>query len=192
MLKLFGASELLRLESLLDPIFLGSTLVQSTRLTSLLDHDISKWPLMYLGLPLGGNPKSISFRDSVLDIVSMRLDGWKKAFLSLGGRITLIQSCLMHIPSYYLSLFKISASIALRIEKLRRDFLRSRSRKGKRVHLVSWNILYKPKKFGGLRFGNITLRNQALWGKWFWRYPQESFTLWHQGVMSIYRTYPNG
>ena len=31
----------------------------------------------------------------------------KKLFLSLGGRITLIQLCLSHIPSYFLSLFKI-------------------------------------------------------------------------------------
>ena len=30
--------------------------------------------------------------------VSRRLDGWKKVFLFLGGRITLIHLCLSHIP----------------------------------------------------------------------------------------------
>ncbi|RVX05721.1 Transposon TX1 uncharacterized 149 kDa protein [Vitis vinifera] len=44
------------------------------------------------GLPLGGNPKTIGFWDPVVERISRRLDGWKKAYLSLGGRITLIQS----------------------------------------------------------------------------------------------------
>ena len=51
---------------------------------------MSEWPLSYLGLPLGGNPKTIGFWDLMVERI-LRLDGWKKAFLSLGGRITLIQ-----------------------------------------------------------------------------------------------------
>ncbi|KAL6343054.1 hypothetical protein AAG906_017866 [Vitis piasezkii] len=84
--------------------------------------EVSKWPLSCLGLPLGGNPKTIGFWDPVVERISRRLDGWKKAFLSLGGRITLIQSCLSHIPSYFLSLFKIPASITSKIEKMQWSF----------------------------------------------------------------------
>ncbi|RVX05715.1 putative ribonuclease H protein [Vitis vinifera] len=165
---------------------------QTTRPASLLDYVVSKWPLTYLGLPLRRNPNSFSFWEPVLDRVSSKLDGWKKAFLSLGGRITLIQSSLTHIPSYFLSLFKIPISIALRIEKLQRDFLWSRSGEGKRDHLASWDIVYRPKEFGGLGCGKITLRNQAFLQKWLWKYPLESFALWHQVILSIYGTHPNG
>ena len=63
---------------------------QTTKLASLLDCAVFECPLSYLGLPLGGNPNLISFRDPVLDGVSRRLDSWKKTFLSLGGRITII------------------------------------------------------------------------------------------------------
>ena len=152
---------------------------QTTKFASVLDCAVSDWPLMYLGLPLGRNPNSISFWDPVLDRVSKRLDRWKRALLSLGGRITLIQSCFSHIPNYFLSLFKILALVALRIEKLQRDFLWSVSREGKRDHLVKWDLACRPKEFGTLGFGKFFLRNQALLGKWLWRYPKESSTIWH-------------
>ena len=53
-------------------------------LASVLDCRVSEWPLSYLGLPLGGNPKTISFWDPLVKRISRRLDGWKKVFLSYG------------------------------------------------------------------------------------------------------------
>ena len=64
--------------------------------------------------------------------------------------------------SYFLSFFKVLASIALRIEKLQKDFLWLGSREGKKDHLVNRNMVYKPKESDGLGFGKISLRNQAL------------------------------
>ncbi|KAL6312824.1 hypothetical protein AAG906_024679 [Vitis piasezkii] len=74
-------------------------------------------------LPLGGNPKACGFWDPVIERILQILDGWQKAYLSFGGRITLIHSCLTHIPSYFLFYFKILASVAAKIKKLQRDFL---------------------------------------------------------------------
>ena len=58
----------------------------------------------------------------MIERISSKLDGWQKAYLSFEGKITLIQSCLTHMPCYFLSLFKIPASVAIRIERLQRDF----------------------------------------------------------------------
>ena len=63
---------------------------------------------------------------------------------------------------------------------------------GKRDHLVRWDVVCKPKAIGGLGFGNISLRNLALLGKWLWRYPREGSTLWHQVILSIYGSHSNG
>ncbi|KAJ9680549.1 hypothetical protein PVL29_019768 [Vitis rotundifolia] len=163
-----------------------------SNLALVFDCRVSEWPLTYLGLPLGGNPKTIGFWDPVVERISRRLDGWKKTFLSLGGRITLIQSCLSHIPSYFLSLFKIPASIASKIEKMQRDFLWSGAGEGKKDHLIRWDVVSRPKELGGLGFGKTSMRNIALLGKWLWRFPRERNGLWHKVIASIYETHPNG
>ena len=137
-----------------------------SRLALLLDCKALDWTILYLGLPLGGNPTTCGFWDPVIERISRRLDGWQKACLSLGGRITLLHSCLSHIPSYFLSLFKIPASVAAKIERMQRDFLWSRVGEGKRDHLVSWDAVCKPSVKEGLRIGKIPLRNRALLGKW--------------------------
>ncbi|RVW14425.1 LINE-1 retrotransposable element ORF2 protein [Vitis vinifera] len=158
-----------------------------SRLAEMLDCKASGWPILYLGLPLGGNPKACGFWDPVVERISSRLDGWQKAYLSFGGRITLIQSCLTHLPSYFLSLFKIPASVAAKIERLQRDFLWSGVGEGKRDHLVRWDVVCKPKTIGGLGLGNISWRNLALLGKWLWRYPREGSALWHQAIAQVFQ-----
>ncbi|KAJ9709801.1 hypothetical protein PVL29_001319 [Vitis rotundifolia] len=162
------------------------------RLAEMLDCKVSSWPILYLGLPLGENLKACGFWDPVVERISKRLDGWQKAYLSFGGRITLIQSCLTHMPCYFLSLFKIPASVAAKIERLQRDFLWSRIGEGKRDHLVRWDVVCNPKAEGGLGFGKISLRNIALLGKWLWRFPREDSALWHQVILSIYGSHSNG
>lgn len=50
-----------------------------------------------------------------------RLQNWKEAFLSRGGRLILIQAVLGSIAIYYMSLFRIPCGGKL--EKLMRHFL---------------------------------------------------------------------
>ena len=83
------------------------------------------------------------------------------------------------MPCYFLSLFKIPASVTEKIERLQRDFLWSRVGESKKDHLVSWDVVCTSKAKGGLGFGKISLRNLAFLGKWLWRYPREGSTLWY-------------
>ena len=95
------------------------------------------WPLKHVGLPLGGNPKAVESWAPVLEKVKKRLDGWEKAGLSIGGRLTLIQSDLCSLPTYLMSLFCIPISVAKRMEQATRDFLWEGVGEGKRDHLVT-------------------------------------------------------
>ena len=80
-------------------------------------------PLKYLGLPLGANFKDKSIWNLILEKIERKLACWKRLCLLEGGRVTLIESTLSNLPTYFLSLFPIPAGVANRIEKLQRNFL---------------------------------------------------------------------
>jgi hypothetical protein len=56
--------------------------------------------------------------DDVIEKLERSLAGWKKMHLSEVGRITLIKSTLSNLPTYFISLFSLSAGVANCIEKL--------------------------------------------------------------------------
>ena len=51
---------------------------------------MGEWPLKYLGLPLGGNPLVMTFWDPIIERIGNKLNGWKRAFISKGGRLTFL------------------------------------------------------------------------------------------------------
>lgn len=62
------------------------------------------------------NPKSIFFWDPMVEKVSKKVVCWKRSYISLGGRITLIKALLPNILVYYMSLFKMLRKV-LALEK---------------------------------------------------------------------------
>lgn len=83
----------------------------------LMGCSVGKWPIKYLGMPLGGNPRVVAFWDLV---VKRFLKGLhlRRSYISFGGRIMLIKGALSNIPNYYISLFMMSIKVECVIEKL--------------------------------------------------------------------------
>ncbi|RVW41751.1 putative mitochondrial protein [Vitis vinifera] len=110
------------------------------------------------GLRAGG------FWDPVIERISRRLDGWQKAYLSFGGRITLIQSCLTHMPCYFLSLFKLPASVLQKsrgcrgifygqgLGKAKGSFSQGNGCGGTLERVQLYGIRFPSKLFGILKF----------------------------------------
>ena len=90
------------------------------------------------------------------------------------------------MPTYFLSFFPIPAEIANRIEKLQRDFLWGGIGEASKLHLVKWADICKLLKFGGLGIRNLRRFNQALLGKWLWRYGAEVDHLWRRVIAVKY------
>jgi hypothetical protein len=73
---------------------------------SALRCKVGKVPFLYLGLPIGGDPRRLGLWEPVLARIRNRLSGWKSRFLSFGGRLVLLKAVLTSMPVYVLSFFK--------------------------------------------------------------------------------------
>ncbi|KAB1210543.1 hypothetical protein CJ030_MR6G010839 [Morella rubra] len=134
-------------------------------LAGILGCRVSSLPITY-GLPLGARFKSIHIWDDIIERTERRLAGWKQCYLSKGGRVTLIKSILVNLPTYFLSLFPLSSSVACRLEKLQRDFLWGSNENVHKFHLLKWDKVCCPIRNGGLAIRRLTTFNKALLGKW--------------------------
>ena len=123
-------------------------------------------PMIYLGLPLGAKFNSKLIWNPIIEKLERRLGGWKRFYLSKGGKLTLIKSTLSNLPTYFLSLFHLLADVASRLEKIQRDFLWNGLGDQPKFHLINWAKVCEPLEHGGLGVKNLRLFNQSLLGKW--------------------------
>ncbi|KAK9988965.1 hypothetical protein SO802_029204 [Lithocarpus litseifolius] len=151
-------------------------------LAGILGCRVGTLPMSYLGMPLGASHNSPSIWNPILEKMERSLVGWKKLYLSKGGRLTLLKSTLSSLPTYFLSLFTIPTHVTNKIEKLQRDFLWG----GSKFHLVGWDKVCTPIANGGLGIRKLTTFNKALLGKWLWRFGMEEDRLWRRVVVSKY------
>jgi hypothetical protein len=155
-------------------------------LADIMGCGVSSLPLKYFGLPLGAPFKAKSIWDDVVGKIERRLASWKRMYLSKGCRVTLIKSILSNQPTYFLPLFPIPSSVASRIEKMHRDFLWGDLGEKFKFHLVSLSTVCSSISKGGLGIRNLRIFNQALLGKWLWRFAHEREALWRSVVDAKY------
>jgi len=89
---------------------------------SVLRCKVGKISFLYLGLPIGGDPRRLSFWEPVVNRIKSRLSGWHSRFLSFGGQLIMLKSVLTALPVYALSFFKAPAGIISSIESLINKF----------------------------------------------------------------------
>ena len=88
--------------------------------------------------------------------IQNKLSSWRAKTLSRAGRLTLIKSVLNSLPLYYMSMFKMSKSIAMTIVKLQRRFFWGDSLRQKMsTPTIKWSSIELSKDLCGLGVGNI-------------------------------------
>jgi hypothetical protein len=116
-------------------------------------------PFKYLGLPVGANLRRISTWEPLIVFLKNRLSSCGRKYISLGGRIVLINFVLNAIPIFFLSFLKMPVSIVKAVVRIQRSFLRGGVKGGNKMSWVSWRTVCKDKKDGGLGVRDIKVVN---------------------------------
>jgi len=143
-------------------------------------------PFMYLGLPVGANPRRVETWESLVEQLRRRLFSWGNRYISLGGRIVLLNSVLNSIPILYLSLMKMPARVVKMIVALQRNFLWGGGMGRRRLCWVKWRKVCQPKSKGGLGVRDIRLVNFSLLAKWRWKLLEDNGSLWKTVLVDKY------
>lgn len=135
-----GGTEDLRIVKLILYLFEGMTSLEtnfskaclySSRMGELPDQavagtlqcNVGLLPVTYLSIPISGRRPRKQEWDGLILKVRRRLAMWKLKHISLGGRLTLVNSMLSAIPTFWMSMFRLPYWVIRAIDRIRRDFL---------------------------------------------------------------------
>ncbi|XP_040987781.1 uncharacterized protein LOC121235500 [Juglans microcarpa x Juglans regia] len=119
----------------------------------------------YLGLPSYVEKQKMTAFRPILDSIRNRMQSWKVKFLSKAGKEVLLKSVVQAIPTYCMSIFKLSRTILMAINKLMQKFWWGSRGDRIKTHWISWKLLRKSKLEGGLGYRDFEDFNVALLAK---------------------------
>lgn len=93
--------------------------------------------------------------------------------LALAGRDTLAQSGVAFIPMYAMQSTYLLGPVCDEVDKLCRTFIWGGSENSRKVSLIPWEQIIKPKALGGLGFRDSSLMNKSFMLKIAWGYDAE-------------------
>jgi hypothetical protein len=115
---------------------------------------------------------------------------WDDSHKSQAAKEVLIKAIAQSIPVYVMSVFKLPLGLCDELTKMIRRYWWGAQRGKRKTHWVAWDIMLRPKDYGGMGFRDMRLFNQALLARQAWRLIQYPDTLCAQLLKAKY--YPNG
>lgn len=153
----------------------------------MLGCKVEDFPITYLGMSLHWKKPTKEMWSMLIQKIQLKLDGWKGKFLSMGGRIIMINSVLSRCaPLFSFSIYKVPKWVINAIDKIRRQFLWSGVDNPNRKSFISWSSVIIHKDFGGMGILDLEQMNIALLSKWVWRFFSEDDTIWKKLIMFKY------
>ncbi|KAK9278664.1 hypothetical protein L1049_028238 [Liquidambar formosana] len=140
----------------------------------------------YLGFPILHGRKSKAEYKFIEDKAKCKLAGWKASLLSMAGRTTLVKSVLAAIPNYYMQTTALPVSICNSLDKMTRDFIWGSTTDHRKVHLVGWDTVTKPRNLGGLGIRRTAIANKVCLAKLNWNLAHDTKP-WAQALKAKYQ-----
>jgi hypothetical protein len=88
-----------------------------------------------------------------------KLSSWKGKYLSVSGRLVLINSVLTSLLMFMLSFFEVPKGVLNRIDYFRSRFFWQQDNQKKKYRLTKRSIMCQPRDQGGLDIQNLEIQN---------------------------------
>ena len=111
-----------------------------------LQVNLVQQPSRYLGINFKLRDRRVCDFQDLVDKVQNKLKGWKARLLSQDGRATLISFVPQSLPLYTFSCFKVPDSVCKKLDTIVRSFWSGHDPGTRKLHLVNWGKLCKPKR----------------------------------------------
>ncbi|CAN1124680.1 Putative ribonuclease H protein At1g65750 [Linum perenne] len=147
----------------------------------------------YLGVPVLHGKTTRNTYQPIFDRLDSKLSGSKANSLSLAGRVTIALSVLNAIPAYAMQTSVLPCHICEAINRKTRNFVWGSTNDCRKIHLVSWDEVCRPKEHGGLGLKKAKELNMAFMMKLAFQFFKSPNELWVQVLQHKYfREGPNG
>lgn len=110
---------------------------------------LGSFPFKYLGVPLHYSKLRKEDLQPIVDKVIKRISGWKGRFLSYGGKLVLLKSCISSIPTYLLSFLKFPKWAIHAISSQMSHFFWGNYDDQHKYHLANWGLISPNKNLVG-------------------------------------------
>jgi hypothetical protein len=139
------------------------------RIAMMLNCKIGHFPFKYLGLPISWEKILVKDLDFVPEKLVKKLGSGCSSQTSSGGKAVLINSCLDNLATYAMSFYLLLENAHGKMDMVTARFFWEGWGDKKKYHIVKWEVLCKPKEYGGLGFTDFRTRNICLLNKWIYK-----------------------
>lgn len=126
--------------------------------------------------------------EELVEKISNKLQGWKTKLLTQAGRVTLINYVLQALLVYSFSCLKIPDKICTKLDSIINAFCWGYQPSVRKLHLINWDTICRPRNEGGLGIRKFKLMNQALIAKKSWRIIQQPQSILAKTYLKILST----
>lgn len=144
--------------------------------------DLGRW----WGMQLVHHRHSKAQYSNLLEACKKRIEGWKSKVLSFAGWCTLATSVINSLPVFPMQTSRLPSEVTKEMDKMVRKCIWGKNKNQRKIHLVSWYNICRPKDEGGLGVRWAKEMNTTLLGRLWWGFLNEKKALWSCTLKSKY------
>lgn len=155
-------------------------------LETILNCQIGTMPFTYLGLPLGTTRSGVADCLPIVQRIERRLVACSQ-FFTQAGKLEMVNTMLSFLPTFFMCMLKIPATIIKEIDKYKRYGLwRGSDINANKVPLAAWKLITRPKIEGGMGVIRVRVHNEAMLMKQLQKFLNKEDLPWVQILWDNY------